>query len=116
MKEGGTLVGCSCSFTGSDPSRENHISPERSLAAQLGEIRPDADILGIFDEKKASESSYMVDANGRLQNPSMNRLVEPEEPEQDAFASIDALEEQMSDLDNHLDNLDDMFADDYADT
>lgn len=114
LKEGGTLASCSCSFTGSDEKRgADHIKPEESLAAIIGEVRPDADILGAFDEVYASNSKYTLDDEGKLQNPTMRRLDEPSITDE-LLAQVESTQE-LTKTDSALDNLDDMFADDYAD-
>lgn len=114
LKEGGTLASCSCSFTGSSEDRgKDHIKPEESLASIIEGIRPDADVLGAFDEVYASDSKYSLDEDGKLQNPTMRRLDEPEVTEESL--QLVASNQEQTKEDTALDMLDDIFAEDYAD-
>jgi hypothetical protein len=109
LKEGGTLASCSCSFTGSSSTRENYIKPEQSLAKIFEELRPDADVLGAFDEVDP-HGEFKLAANGRLEHTTMRRLDEPEVKE-DLIASSEN-DVKTSDFDKLLANLDIGF-DDY---
>lgn len=114
LKEGGTIASCSCSFTGSKASRgEDHIKPEESMAALIQDIRPDADVMGAFDEVFASNSKYTLDSDGNLQNPTMRRLEDNpiQQEDLDQVAQVD-FEETLEATETFLDNLDNFFDED----
>jgi hypothetical protein len=114
LKEGATIASCSCSFTGSKESRgPDHIKPEESMAAVIQEIRPDADVMGAFDEVFASNSKYTLDENGKLQNPTMRRLEESplEQETVDKVAQAD-FDKTLEETESFLDNLSDFFEED----
>lgn len=110
LKENGTLASCSCSFTGSKETREDHIKPEESLAKIFEELRPDADVFGAFDEVHVHGEFKLAD-DGRLEHTTMRRLDEPELSEDQLVASRSDVE--TSDIDSLLESLDIDFADDY---